>query len=72
MIFQTRNRLYILTDQGDGAFLIQGHPEYCPVPTPCRLIDPVEVGQCLWANIKRPDGEFRPIHTSTVVRIVEA
>lgn len=33
MQFQTLNTLYTLYDVGDGAFLISGHPKYCPTPT---------------------------------------
>ena len=48
MQFKTLNTLYTLVDLGDGAFTIQGHPKYCPVPTKCELMEPIEVGKCVW------------------------
>ena len=50
MQFQTKNTLYTLVDLGDGAFTIQGHPKYCPVPTRCNLMYPVEVGNIVLFN----------------------
>ena len=29
---ETRNRSYVLVNQGDGEVLISGHPEFCPEP----------------------------------------
>ena len=48
--FQTKNTLYTLVDLGDGAFTIQGHPKYCPIPTKCQLMYPVEVGNIVMFN----------------------
>ena len=48
--FQPKNTLYTLVDLGDGAFTIQGHPKYCPIPTKCSLMYPVEVGNIVMFN----------------------
>lgn len=45
MQFRTRNTLYTLEDQGDGAFLISGHEKFCPTPTRVTLAWPVTIGQ---------------------------
>ena len=50
MKFVTKNTIYTLIDQGDGAFLISGNERYCPVPTPCTLMSPVEVGKSVLFN----------------------
>jgi hypothetical protein len=34
---RTRNRVYEVVVLGDGAALISGHPEFCPVPTKVQI-----------------------------------
>jgi hypothetical protein len=34
---RTRNRVYEMVVLGDGAALISGHPEFCPVPTKVQI-----------------------------------
>jgi len=47
MKVHTLNTLYTLTEAGDGAFLVSGHPIYCPEPLLVRLIEPPRVGRRL-------------------------
>ena len=37
MQFQTKNTLYTLTQDGNGDYLISGHPTYCPFPVKCEF-----------------------------------
>ncbi len=34
---ETKNRIYLVENRGDGQILISGHPKYCPQPTPVQL-----------------------------------
>ena len=36
LLVETINRDYIIERREDGLY-IQGHPEYCPTPTKCRI-----------------------------------
>ena len=44
MKFRTRNTTYTIVREGDSA-TIEGHPRYCPTPTPFRADAPPTVGQ---------------------------
>ena len=72
MTFQTRNTLYTLIDTGDGAWLIQGHPKYCPTPIRVTLIKPITVGETVvWFYASElPVGVWEnPIRTTPVVEV---
>lgn len=68
MKFLTQNRVYTLVDQGDGAFLISGHPKYCPTPTPCTLHGPIVEGESVWFT---PRGQEKTVVTTPVKEIME-
>ena len=73
MIFKTYNTTYTLKDMGDGAFLISGHIEYCPVPTMVRIYHPLTVGNpVLFEYVDRPHGvESNHVITTPVQEIIE-
>lgn len=41
--FQTKGNLYTLARPHHDVFTLQGHPMYCPVPTPCTP-GPLRIG----------------------------
>jgi hypothetical protein len=47
MIVRTRNTTYVLEDCGDGAFMINGSPRFCPVPLLVTLYEPPQVGRAM-------------------------
>jgi hypothetical protein len=68
MIVQTRNTTYTLTRNGDGVFLISGHPTYCPSPVLAKLLGPVTIGEGMWFVT---DAHPKPIRTSRVLSITQ-
>ncbi len=70
MRFKTRNRIYELTDLGDGAFSMSGHPIWCPTPTPVQIGALPEVGRVLWFTALAGAWANEDAHTSTVTEIL--
>ena len=75
----TRSRTYTLTKTGESRFTIEGHPEYCPTPTPCRvhgstwggsMLKLGWVGRGMHLQFSLP-GQPGQITTSTVLDVVE-
>lgn len=44
MTIKTWNTTYTIEDKGDGAFLVSGHPKYCPEPRLVRLVEEPKIG----------------------------
>lgn len=42
---QTRSRLYIIRKTGEDEYTMEGHREYCPIPTVAKIRDrAIEIG----------------------------
>lgn len=71
MRFRTQNRLYTLTDAGDGGWYISGHPKYCPSATLCTVKRPPSVGWSMIVDFAAPDRQFaNPMITTSVVEVL--
>lgn len=70
MMFETQNRIYVLDDKGDGAFLISGHPKYCPVPTLVTLPNGMpKVGKRLLFQTMQGPRKGKLTITSQVIQV---
>lgn len=68
MVVRTRHTTYILVDIGNGAYLISGHPRYCPHPIRGQLSGEPIVGQDMFFNtVAHPE----VIRTTTILEIKE-
>ncbi|MCS7025974.1 MAG: hypothetical protein NZV14_14315 [Bryobacteraceae bacterium] len=78
---ETQNRFYRLVHQGDGKFLISGHPKFCPRPTAVTItgsnwggsmLKRAYVGRGMHLEFVHPNYD-RPIVTSRIleIRLVE-
>lgn len=48
MVASTKNHDYFIVDEGDGAFLISGHPIFCPIPQLVTIQNEIKVGERIW------------------------
>ncbi len=71
MVIHTRNTRYVLKDIGDGAFLIQGHPHYCPLPIKVELPFKPERGKYFIFIPLEGEREGRRTVTTEVQQIIE-
>ena len=64
---ETRNRQYHIECLGGGAIRISGHPDYCPVPVPGRILESglIERGRHLHLLLE----DQRPVTTSRVMHV---
>ena len=73
ILITTLNRTYKLKPvNGDESaeYLIEGHPDYCPVPTKLRLFRSIKVGETIYGDLYRiSEHRYRGWHTSLVVSI---
>jgi hypothetical protein len=71
MRVHTCHTIYTLADAGDGAFLISGHPIYCPQALLVTLVEPPQIGRGL--RFRAVDLDLRRrrkrVVTTPVVRI---
>ena len=74
---KTQNRMYRLTNRGDGDVEIEGHPEFCPEPVLVKIhgsswggsmLKVAFVGRGMHLEFRHPD-YTRPIVTSRIVEI---
>ena len=64
---ETRNRHYRIDCLEGNAISVSGHPDYCPTPVPCRVLESglIERGAHLHLLL---EGR-RPVTTSRVVKV---
>lgn len=74
---ETQNRFYVLVYQGEGRFLISGHPRFCPEPTLVTvagsnwggsMLKRAYVGRGMHLEFLHPSFD-RPIITSRIIEI---
>ena len=70
MTVHTENSTYVLTDLGDGAFLVSGDGNYYRTPTKMRLEMVPVVGQSMFAQFLEGEKLGRHMITSRVKRII--
>src|SRR5690349_25006033 len=75
---QTCQRRYAIVNQGDGAVLIYGHPEYCPTPVLVKihgstwggsLLKEQFIGRGMHLEFRHPN--YLPITTSRIIEVRE-
>ena len=76
MTFTTKNTTYTLVEAGDGAFLISGHPRFCPTPQLVTLDAPPQFGERVvftyvhpWPRPYVGRDEGATIYTTTVLEV---